>query len=83
MSCRTVRQNCLQGCPLKSNKELNQSGCGSLDYKSDVISGVIVAKWLDNKPVHIASNFVGVEPMGSVERWCQKAKKERKFNVPI
>ena len=82
MSCGTVRANRLHGCPLKSNKELNKSGRGSLDYRSDVNSGVIVAKWLDNKPVHIASNFVGVEPMGSVERWCQKAKKRKKVQCP-
>ena len=29
-------------------------------------------------PVHIESNFVGVHPVGSVERWCsnEKARKE-------
>ena len=53
MSCGTVSANRLHDCPLKLNKELDQPGRESLDYKSDVNSGVIVAKWLDNKPVQI------------------------------
>ena len=77
LSCGTVRANRLQRCPLLSNKELQKKGRGSLDYKSDLNSGVIVAKWMDNSSVHVASNFVGVEPVGKVKRWSgvDKCKK--------
>ena len=82
VSCGTIRANRLRGCPLQTKKELKKSGRGSLDFRSDADSGIIVAKWLDNKPVHIASNFVGVEPMGTVERWCQKSKERKKIQCP-
>mgnify|MGYP002803530338 CR=1 FL=1 len=59
LSCGTIRANQLHGCGLKPTKEMKKSCCGSLDYKSDLHSGTVVVKWLDNE-VHIASNFVGV-----------------------
>ena len=82
MSCGTIRANRLHGCPLQSNKELKKSGRGSLDYRSDLNTGVIIAKWQDNNAVYIASNFVGIEPMGSVERWCPKEKARKKIQCP-
>ena len=51
------------------------NGRGSVDYCSDVNSGIIIVKWLDNGPVHLVSNFVGVEPLAAVERWSKEHKK--------
>ena len=74
LSCGTIRPNRLHGCQLSSNKELKESGRGSVDFKSDMNSGLVVVKWMDNGPVHIASNYLAVQPLGSVQRWCQKEK---------
>ena len=52
--CGTLRANCLQGCPLLSNNVLKQKGRGAIDHKSDLYSGIIVAKWMDNNAVHVA-----------------------------
>ena len=51
LACGTMRANRLQGCSLKSNKELKKSGRGSMDYMTDLNSGVIITKWT-SKGVH-------------------------------
>lgn len=53
-----------------------------MDYKSDAGFGVIIVKWFDNNVVHIASTYVGVEPMGIVERWSQKDQKKKNIQCP-
>ena len=82
LACGTVRANRLEGCPLSSNKDLKKGGRGSLDYRSDLNSGIIVTKWYDNNAVHLASNFVGVEPMSSMERWCPTEKERKEIECP-
>lgn len=79
LACGTIRVNRLKKCPLKKTKELQSNGRDSVDYRSDVNSGIIIVKWLHNGPVHLVSNFVGVEPLTAVERWS----KEHKKRVPI
>ena len=59
-----------------------KAGRGATDFKSDVNSGVIVVKWMDNNAVHIASNYVGVEPFRSVERWSKNKKERAKVPCP-
>lgn len=81
-ACGTVRSNRLQGCTLKSNKEMIRLGRGSLDFKSDMNSGILVAKWYDNNAVHIASNFVGVNPVDTVLRWNSKEKQNVRVACP-
>ena len=41
-----------------------------------------VVKWVDNNVVQRISNFVGIEPMTSVERWCKKEKKRKDIPCP-
>ncbi len=82
LACGTVRNNRLQGCLLQSTKAMKKAGRGATDYKSDVNSGVIVVKWMDNNAVHVASNYVGVEPFGSVERWSKNKKERAKVPCP-
>lgn len=82
LACGTMRANRLQGCRLKSNKELKKSGRGSMDYMTDLNTGVIITKWMDNNAVHIASNFIGVEPMSSVTRWIPEEKCRKEIQCP-
>jgi hypothetical protein len=44
--------------------------------------GIMVVKWFDNGPVHIASNFAGVQPMVIVGRWCPDEKKRKTIVCP-
>ncbi|KAF2901448.1 hypothetical protein ILUMI_04740 [Ignelater luminosus] len=49
------------------------------EYQLSCQSTCIAVKWVDNKVVTLANSFVGVEPLGSVQRW--NATEERKVNV--
>ena len=53
-----------------------------MDFKSDLNSGLIVAKWMDNNAVHVASNFLGMHPIGHVNRWCHDEKKKKAIDCP-
>ena len=74
-----VGANRLQGCPLGASKSLAKKGRGTMDYHCDANSGLIIVKWVDNSVVQLASNYVGVEPVGSIDRWCQSAKEHKKI----
>ena len=40
-----------------------------------------MVEWVDNV-VQVVSNFVGIEPMTSTERWCKKEKKRKDIPCP-
>ena len=82
LACGTIRANRLQGCPLATNNEMKKSGRGALDFRSDMNTGIIIAKWHDNSSVHVASNFLGTEPLGAVERWCPVEKRRKNIQCP-
>ena len=48
----------------------------------DLNSGVIILKWMDNNAVHIASNFIVVEPISSVNRWIPEEKCRKEIQCP-
>ena len=64
----TIRLNRLRGCPLDANKDLIKNVRGTMNYRSDSNSGIMTVKWIDNSMVNLASNFVGVESIGELER---------------
>ena len=70
----TIRANRLHNCPLTANKDLEKQGRGSMDYRTDNNSGVIITKRLDNSTMELTSNFIGIEPLGEIERWCKQGK---------
>ena len=78
----TIRSNHLRGCPLDANKDLMKNGRGTMDYCCDSNSGIIAVKWVDNGVINVASNFVGVEPIGKLERWCGKEKVRKNIPCP-
>ena len=53
-----------------------------MDYRCDGNSGIIAVKWVDNSVVNLSSNFVGIEPMSKVERWCSKEKIRKDIPCP-
>ena len=78
----TIRANRLQGCPLLSNKDLSKQGHGSYDYRIDLNSGITIVKWMDNSIVQLASNYVGVEPVGTIECWDRSKQSKIKITCP-
>lgn len=78
----TVRANRLAGCPLTSNKDLAKEERGSMDYRVDSNSGMIIVKWVDNSVVQMVSNFVGINPMSTIERWCKQSKAKKDIPCP-
>ena len=67
----TICLNRLGGCNMNDNKPLQKSGRGSVDYRMDINSGIIMVKWVDNIVVQLVSNFCGIEPMSKILRWCK------------
>ena len=76
----TIRLNRLRGCLLDANKDLMKNGRGVMDYRCDSNSGIMAVKWVDDSVVNLASNFVGVESIGELERCCEKEKVRK--NIP-
>ena len=64
-STATFRTNRLSGCPLPTEKDLKKQGRELFDYRTDVNTGLHVAKWFSNKFVHLASTFSGVKVVAS------------------
>ena len=69
------RANRLQGCSLIPVKDLKKQGRGAVDSIVDNNSGLVIVGWLQNRVVQLASNFIGIEPMNQIDRWCNKALK--------
>ena len=70
----------MRTCKLKSEKELEKEGRGSFDGSVDLNLSCCIVRWFDNKPIQLASNYVFIDPVDSVESW---SKSERKMiSVP-
>ena len=78
----TIRNNRIHSCPLKTEKDLRQTGRGSHDEVVDANSGLVIVRWLDNKPVTIASTYIGAEPTSNKQRWSSKDKKHIDVSCP-
>lgn len=78
----TIRANRLQGCPLKTDKQLKQEGRGSFDAKVTEEGDVTVVRWQDNGVVNVASTFVGVGQPSNVRRWSDSSKKHVDIEYP-
>ena len=65
----------MRTCKLKSEKELKKEGRGSFDGSVDLNSGCCIILWFDNKPVQLASNYIFIDPVDSVQRWSQSERK--------
>ncbi|CAK9827654.1 PiggyBac transposable element-derived protein 2 [Anthophora retusa] len=64
----TVRMNRFYKPHFISDKDIKKKKSG---YSEDLVSqdDIITVKWLDNKPVHMASNFVGTGTTDKAKRW--------------
>ncbi|GLV33463.1 hypothetical protein CBL_20200 [Carabus blaptoides fortunei] len=64
----TVRMNRFYKPPFMSDKYFKKKKRG---YSEDLVSqdGIVMIKWQDNKPVHMASNFLGTGRTDRANRW--------------
>ena len=79
---RIICVNRLQGCPLESSKTLSKAGRRTVDYRCDKNSRRFVVEWVDNSVVQLASDFVGIEVVESIVRWCRKDKTRKEIPCP-
>lgn len=68
----TARVSCFARPPLQSDKEVAKKPQGSCDEVVSHDAKVALIKWDDNRPVLMASNFIGVGRMDEVQRWDKK-----------
>ena len=72
----TVRDNRLpRGCLLTSKKDMSKKKRGSHESLLCREEGIMVARWLDNSVVTVASTGHGVFPLSNVQRFSQAEKK--------
>ena len=48
-----------------------------MDYRVDLNTGLFIERWIDNSIVQLASNFVGIEPMGTLNRWDSHGREKK------
>lgn len=65
---------------LKTDRTLQKSGRGSYDCVVRQDKRIAVIKWLDSKPIHVASTESAVQPLGTCRRWSKKD--QRYIDVP-
>lgn len=77
----TVRLNRFSKPPLTNDKDFRKKQRG---YSEEVISngGVVLVNWLDNKPVTLASNYVGIGDQDNVKRWNKNTKSRIEVKRP-
>lgn len=72
-SLGTIKPNRMDKCDFLPVKKFKHLPRGSSESKINK-DGVILIKWLDSKPVHVVSTFVGVRPQGEILRYIKEAK---------
>ena len=76
----TIRANRLMGCPLD---DLSKAKRGAHDHAYDPSSHVALVRWMDSKPVTLASNCNGVHPVKTARRWSNATKTKVEIDQPF
>lgn len=71
----TIRPNRTERCPLKTEAELKKVGRGATDCMVSRDGTVVVTRWLDNRAVNLASNYLSCEPEDTARRWSKAEKR--------
>ena len=75
----TIRENRLQGAPLKKKAALLKKTRGTSDYTSNGKNLLVV--WRDNKVVILVTNYLSLNSVLSTKRWSKVEKKH--VDVPM
>ena len=79
----TIRQNRMEGCPIKTAKELSKTARGTYDDQLLETDDIICCGWNDNRPVYLASNSLGINPVNEAKRWSSSEKKVIQVEQPM
>ena len=84
MCVGTIRGNRLEGASsiMKTKRQLEKEGRGSMDYRLDANSSITLLRWLKNGLIQLISSFVGPEFDPPVRRWSGKKKKIGEVTCP-
>ncbi|KAE8741011.1 hypothetical protein FOCC_FOCC013480 [Frankliniella occidentalis] len=77
----TIRKDRIQKCPLMNEKDFRKLPRGSVESQVSAEATVVV-RWLDSKPVLLASNAAGVEPKTYVKRYIKSAGCRQDVSCP-
>ena len=72
----------MKGVILESDASLKKKGRGSYDYRLERHTEVSIVKWIDNKPVHMASSFCAVAPVDQCQRWDGRTRSHVEVDRP-
>ena len=75
LATATMKAKRIAGCPLKREIDLKKEGRGSICYRSDANSGIVLVRWFDNKSVQLVSTYSSPTTSGTVKRWDQSSKR--------
>ncbi|XP_049307799.1 piggyBac transposable element-derived protein 3-like [Bactrocera dorsalis] len=78
----TARVNRFGRTTFVSDKDLLKQGRGSSDCLVSTDGKICIVKWLDNKPIYLASNFVAIGEQDVAKRFCKKTKKTIEVKRP-
>ncbi|XP_022823361.1 piggyBac transposable element-derived protein 3-like [Spodoptera litura] len=80
----TIRNNRLRGAEasLPSEKEMKKKPRGSHAQATCNKNRLAVVRWHDNKAVTLISSYVGVEPVGTIKRYCKDSKTKVDVQCP-
>jgi len=72
----TIRENRIsKSCPITGKNQFQKKKRGEYEHIIEKNDGILLVRWMDNSVVTIASTNAGVQPEGTVKRYCQKEKK--------
>lgn len=73
----TIRENRLpKNCPITDVKAMKKSNRGHFDYAATRDRTIIVARWMDNSVVTVASTVHAVFPLSNAQRYSAAQKKK-------
>ena len=53
-----------------------------MNYTVDLNTGLFIVRWMDNRTEEVASNFIGIESMGALNRWDSHASEKKDIACP-
>ena len=71
----TIQANRCHKTHLKTEKQLQELGHGSMHNVFDKDRNIVLVKWYDNKAVTLLGTYIGIEPVDKVKRYDKVEKK--------
>lgn len=78
----TVRINRMANPPFRDDKDMKKAGRGTSDEVFSKDEKIVLTKWYDNHPVHLASNYIGVQPVSIVTKFDKVQRTQVSFSQP-